>query len=142
MKSAEVYDVVQNSWKYLPDMPNAGQGITCVRVQNKILISSLGFGLVSYDVGDRTYLYVGLQSNSIVDRNIASSKDKLYLFQATKIFEMNMQYEVLDTINTHEYILTCYQRFTTKEGNIFLIDSRGIVQCFDPYRKKVNKSKI
>ena len=97
---------------------------------------------MSYDVGDRTYLYVGLQSNSIVDRNIASSKDKLYLFQATKIFEMNMQYEVLDTINTHEYILTCYQRFTTKEGNIFLIDSRGIVQCFDPYRKKVNKSKI
>ena len=28
MKSAEVYDVVQNSWKNLPDMPEACWGIT------------------------------------------------------------------------------------------------------------------
>ena len=31
-KSAEVYDVVKNSWKKLPDMPEPGSGITCVRV--------------------------------------------------------------------------------------------------------------
>ena len=29
-KSAEVYDVVQNSWKNLPDMPIEGRYITCV----------------------------------------------------------------------------------------------------------------
>ena len=28
MKSAEIYDVVQNSWKNLPDMPEVGTGIT------------------------------------------------------------------------------------------------------------------
>ena len=31
-KSAEVYDVVKNSWKKLPDMPEEGGKITCVRV--------------------------------------------------------------------------------------------------------------
>ena len=31
-KSAEVYDVVKNSWKNLPDMPEEGDCITCVRV--------------------------------------------------------------------------------------------------------------
>ena len=28
VKSAEVYDVVENSWNNLPDMPEAGKGIT------------------------------------------------------------------------------------------------------------------
>ena len=31
-KSAEVYDVVRNSWKILPDMPEVGYKVTCVRV--------------------------------------------------------------------------------------------------------------
>ena len=30
--SAEVYDVVQNSWKNLPDMPEVGDEVTCARV--------------------------------------------------------------------------------------------------------------
>ena len=32
IRSAEVYDVIQNSWKNLPDMPQEGGLITCVRV--------------------------------------------------------------------------------------------------------------
>ena len=32
MKSAEVYDIVQNSWVNLPDMPEAGIMVTCARV--------------------------------------------------------------------------------------------------------------
>ena len=32
MKSSEVYDITQNSWKNLPDMPEEGQAVTCVRV--------------------------------------------------------------------------------------------------------------
>ena len=39
-KSAEVYDVVKNTWKKLPDMPERGQFITCVKVKNQILLSS------------------------------------------------------------------------------------------------------
>ena len=31
-KSAEVYDVVKNSWKNLPDIAEEGDCITCVRV--------------------------------------------------------------------------------------------------------------
>ena len=40
MKSAEVFDVVTNSWKQLPDMPQAGLLITCVSVKNQILFYS------------------------------------------------------------------------------------------------------
>ena len=43
MRSGEVYDIVKNSWKNLADMPAAGSGIRCVRVQNQILISSRSF---------------------------------------------------------------------------------------------------
>ena len=32
LKSAEVYDVVKNSWNNLPDMPKEGHGVTCDRV--------------------------------------------------------------------------------------------------------------
>ena len=32
MKSAEFYDVVENSWNNLPDMLQSGNFITCVRV--------------------------------------------------------------------------------------------------------------
>ena len=32
MGSAEVYDVVQNSWEDLPDMPKRGGVNTCIRV--------------------------------------------------------------------------------------------------------------
>ena len=59
MKSAEVYDVVQNSWKNLPDMPEAGSDITCVRVENQILISSARFRLMSYDTDNEAYSYAG-----------------------------------------------------------------------------------
>ena len=57
MKSAEVYDVLENSWKNLPDMPEVGSEITCVRVQNKILISSYDFRLLSYDIEKESYSY-------------------------------------------------------------------------------------
>ena len=50
MKSAEVYDVVQNLWKNLPDMPEEGSGIRWLRVKNQILISSVEFRLMSYDI--------------------------------------------------------------------------------------------
>ena len=59
IKSAEVYDVVKNQWKNLPDMPQEGAGVTCERVQNKILISSLQFRLISYDTVNDAYSYVG-----------------------------------------------------------------------------------
>ena len=58
-KRAEVYDVVKNSWKKLPDMPEEGDGVTCVRVQNQILISSNQFRLIRYDIYNETYSYVG-----------------------------------------------------------------------------------
>ena len=74
-KSAEVYDVVNNSWKNLPDMPEAATMVTCVRVQNQILISSRTFRLISYDIGNEAYSYVGEQNNGRISRCIASSKD-------------------------------------------------------------------
>ena len=55
MKSAEVYNVVQNSWNNLPDMPKSEDGITCVRVYNQILISSRLFRLMSYDIDKKAY---------------------------------------------------------------------------------------
>ena len=55
IKSSEVYDVVQNSWKNLPDMLEASADITCVIVKNKILISSENSRLMSYDIENEAY---------------------------------------------------------------------------------------
>jgi len=92
MKSAEVYDVVQNSWKKLPDLPEKGQDISCVAVKNLILMSTLNFRLMSYDIDKQTYSYVGAQINKKQYRSIAFSKEKLYLFESDKIWEMTQQY--------------------------------------------------
>ena len=58
-KRAEVYDVEENSWTNLPDMPEKAGGITCVAVKNHILISSEDFRLMSYDIENEEYSYVG-----------------------------------------------------------------------------------
>ena len=80
MKSAEVYDVNQNSWKKLPDMPKAGSRVTCARVKNQILISSF-FRLMSYDIDNEAYSYVGIQDNIGTRRCVAYSNEKFYLFE-------------------------------------------------------------
>ena len=59
MKNAEVYDVVKNQWKNLPDMPEKYFGITCVRLQNQILMCSWEFRLISYDIDNEAYSFVG-----------------------------------------------------------------------------------
>ena len=59
IKSAEVYDVMKNSWDSLTDMPRAGSQITCVRVKNQILITNWRFRLISYDTENQAYSYVG-----------------------------------------------------------------------------------
>ena len=56
------------------------------------------------------------------------------------IFEMNKQYEVLDTFTTESYPDPCYQKFTNAEGIIFLLDFSGKVRRFDPFvEKKITK---
>ena len=57
--SAEVYDVVQNSWKNLPDMPEVGDEVTCARVQNQIFLTGARFRLISYDIHTEAYSCVG-----------------------------------------------------------------------------------
>ena len=60
MNEAEVYDVVQNSWKNLPDMLEHGYNIICVRVKNQTLIGGLrSCRLMSYDIENESYSYVG-----------------------------------------------------------------------------------
>ena len=59
MKSAEVYDIVKNSWSNIPYMPQKGSYVKCVRVKNQILISSHQFRLMSYDIHNEAYSYVG-----------------------------------------------------------------------------------
>ena len=98
MKSAEVYDLVKDTWKNLPDMPEVGSSITCVNVKNQILMSSKQFRLMSYDIGSKAYSYVGLQNNDKASRCVVSYKEKLYLFEGKSIFKMTKQCEVLDTI--------------------------------------------
>ena len=39
LSKVQVYDAVQNSWKNLPDMPEAGHNISCVAVKNQIFIT-------------------------------------------------------------------------------------------------------
>ena len=58
-KRAEVYDIVQNMWTNLPDMPEECAVITCVRVKNQILISGYNFRLMSYNIDNEAYSYIG-----------------------------------------------------------------------------------
>lgn len=143
--SAEVYDVLKNTWNDLPNMPRKGDRITCVGLQNQILISSKNFRLMSFDIGNAAYSLVAVKEHCGDIQNrarcIGSSKDKLYLFEFQKIFEMNEQYEVIDTITTANEFVISYERqhfhtVTNKAGQIFLIDLAGRVSCFDPLTKQ------
>ena len=98
----------------------------------------MNFTLISYDVDTQAYSYVGEQTTDLhynPPRCIVSSIEKLYLFESEKIYEMNKQYEVLDTI-TSAPIKACFQRFTNKEGMIFILDLFGMVYCFDPFGER------
>ena len=65
-KSAEVYDFIKNTWKNIPDMPEAGWSVICVRVKNRILITSVSFRLMTYDTDNATYSYDGEENNRSV----------------------------------------------------------------------------
>ena len=134
MKSAEVYDVVKNQWKNLPDMPEKYFGITCVRLQNQILMCSWEFRLISYDIDNEAYSFVALQENGNV--TIAYSKEKIYLFEGKQILKMTKKCEVLETITTNGNLWECAHSLTNKDGIIFLLMADGKVNCFDPFRKK------
>ena len=58
------------------------------------------------------------------------------MFEDDDIFEMTLQYEVLDTITTDKEIGPSYQRFTNTDGMIFLLGCNGKVYCFDPFCEK------
>ena len=114
-------------------MPKAGSRNTWVLAGNQILISSSSFRLINYYIDCDTYSFVRLENFKFDTRSIACSNERLYLFEGKKIFEMNMQYEVLDTI-TRNGITTCFQRFTNKEGIIFLLEFRSSkVFHFNPF---------
>ena len=78
-------------------MPEAGQEITYVKVNNQILISGLDFRLISYEIDNIAYTYVGQYNEKAASRCITSSKEKLYLFEGKQIFEMTKQYEVFSS---------------------------------------------
>ena len=44
-----------------------------------------------YDIDNERYSFVASQNEESVVRTIAASKDKLYLFEGKKIFEMNVR---------------------------------------------------
>ena len=53
------------------------------------------------------------------------------MFEKDKIFEMNTQCEVLDTIKS-QFDGNYIQKFTNTEGKIFLLDTHGKVFYWDP----------
>jgi len=68
-------------WTNLPDMPEECAVITCVRVKNQILISGYNFRLMSYNIDNEAYSYIGFMNNEEANRAIVSFKEKLYLFE-------------------------------------------------------------
>ena len=109
MKRSEVYDVKKNSWNRLPDMPQAGECITWVRVKNQIILSSNQFRLMSYNIINQAYSCVESPNDAFrrKSRCIASSKEKLYVFEEFSIYEITKQFEVLAPIITDTYIGIC-----------------------------------
>ena len=117
-------------------MPKPGTDISCVIVQNQILISSQQFRLLSYDIHNEAYSYVGKPSDERSYRTIASSKEKLYLFDRYKVYEMTKQYEKIDTIEHDHNIAYLHLSFTTSDDMIFFLQRDGLVICFDPFGAK------
>ena len=116
-------------------MPDSGLYITCVRVQNQILISSQQFRVISYDYEDEVYSYVGLQSYSWIFRCIVSSKENLYLFEGKEVFVISKTGEILETITTKKDEAYS-QVYSNTEGKIFLLQYSGPVNYFDLFGEK------
>ena len=58
------------------------------------------FRILSFDIERKCYEYVGIQDDEVADRTIVLSGEKLYLFYKPNIFQMSLQYEILDTKTT------------------------------------------
>ena len=138
---AEVYDVLRNSWKKLPDMPKAGRYNTCVAVQNRILISSYNFILISYDIENEAYSQVITNPSNYNRycgfRSIIYSNDRLYMIEGGQMQELDEQGRRLSTIRIGFDVGVCYQSFTSEEGIIYMLDQKaGIVYAIDPIVQK------
>jgi len=71
--------------------------------------------------------------------SIATSKDKLYLFEMHgKIHEMTKPYEASNTLTTIyvSNFVVCFQRNTNKKGKIFLLNYNGPLFFFDPFGER------
>ena len=60
-------------------MPTVGYYISCVRLQNQILMTGDNFRILSFDIERKCYEYVGIQDHNEIDRSIVLSGEKLYL---------------------------------------------------------------
>ena len=114
-------------------MPEKGENVSCLRVKNRILITSSHFRLISYDIENEAYSYVGQQDNDKTRRLLFSSKEKLYLFEGNDIIEMNKQCEVLDRYSV-TFVKRDYVQRNPISGGFFL--SKGKAFYFDPCCEK------
>ena len=92
---------------------------------------------MSYDIDNEAYSSVGFYKNSIAKyRCIASSKEKLYVFEKDQIFEMTNQFERLDVITFTAYLKQHHISMTNRDGIIFQLQKDGKMTCFDPFGKR------
>ena len=58
------------------------------------------FRILSFDIERKCYEYFGIPEDEVVNRSIVLSGEKLYLFYKPNIFQMSLQYEILDTFDS------------------------------------------
>ena len=63
-------------------------------------MTSFNFKMLSYVTDLKCYKHVVIQQNEMAYKCIVLIKEKLYLFYKQNIFEMSLQYEILDTKTT------------------------------------------
>ena len=74
MKSAERYRIDFNDWGFIQELPIEAGHISCVRVNETILLTSWEFNLMRYSPASNNYVNLGLDSRGDHSPNLLGSK--------------------------------------------------------------------
>ena len=97
LASAERYDIIQNSWDLVADMPLPGNCNSCVRVVDFIFISSYHFTLLKFSPKTQSYTTLPLEFQN-GRKLIVSTDDKIFLLLRSGIYQISENGEICETV--------------------------------------------
>ena len=95
-KSAEIYDIVEDIWKETTPMPVGADEASCVRVHDKIFVTSSNFALISFTPWNEQYTTI-INDFSVHEysRALWRINEKTYLCNKDSGLELDNEGQVL-----------------------------------------------